>query len=74
MIINLAADESILIISCLLSMLLSQEKMNKCIHPSPFTNRAIPPVFIGVSRGEGCPQNLHPTFTSNQNGFLLAYD
>ena len=63
MIINLAAYESILIISCLLSMLLSQEKMNQCIHPSPFTNRAATPVSIGVSKGEGCSQNLHPTFT-----------
>ena len=39
-------------------------KMNQCIHPSPFTNRAVSPVFVGVSRGEGCSQNLHPTFTS----------
>ena len=74
MIINLVADESILIISCLLSMLLSPEKMNQCIYPSPFTNRAATPVFIMPSRGEGCSQNLHPTFTLKQYRFLLAND
>ena len=62
---NLAPDENILITSCLLSVLLPQEKMNQCIYPSPFTNRATTPVFIGGARGKGCPQNLHPTFTSN---------
>ena len=74
MIINLAADESILIISCLLSMILSQEKMNQCTHPSPFTNRATTPVSIGVSKGEGCSQNLHSTFILRLYIFLLAYD
>ena len=71
---NLAPDESILIPYCLLSVLLSPEKMNQCIYPSPFTNRATTPVYIGVSRGEGCSQNLHPTFTLRLYIFLLAYD
>ena len=43
-------------------------------NPSPFTNRATTPVFIGVSRGEGCLQNLHPTFTLRLYIFLLDYD
>ena len=49
-------------------------KMNKRIHPSPFTNRAATPVFIRVSRSEGCSQNLHPTFTFFLYRFLLTYD
>lgn len=38
--------------------------MNYSIIPSTFTNRRDSPVFIRVSRGEGCSMNLHPTFTS----------
>ena len=60
---NLAPDENILITSCLLSVLLPPRK-NESVHSS-FTNSVATPVFIGGARGKGCPQNLHPTFTSN---------
>ena len=58
MIINLAAYESILIPSCPFIRVIIPRK-NESVHLS-FTNRAMPPVSIGVSRGEGCSQNLHP--------------
>ena len=31
--------------------------------PSSFTFKGKSPVFIGVTEGEGCWKNLHPTFT-----------
>ena len=40
------------------------QKMNYSVYPLIFTIRRDSPVFIRVSRGEGCSMNLYPTFTS----------